>query len=44
MALAMLARPSPDGRPRISTPFTIQNGEMYLGPLRLGPAPRITWP
>jgi len=43
IALSMLAKPGPDGRPRIAVPFTIQNSKMYLGPARLGPAPRIVW-
>ena len=43
IGLAALARPGPNGRPEISTSFTMQNGQMYLGPLRLGPAPRIDW-
>jgi hypothetical protein len=42
-ALAMLAKTGPDGRKEIATSFTIQNGEMYLGPAKLGKAPRITW-
>jgi hypothetical protein len=43
LALAMLAKAGPDGRPEISTSLTIQNGQMYLGPAKLGPAPRIDW-
>ncbi len=43
IALAALSRPGPDGKPQITAPFTIQNGKMYLGPARLGPAPRIVW-
>jgi len=43
LALAMLSRAGPDGRPEIATSFTIQNGEMYLGPAKLGRAPRIDW-
>ncbi|MFZ2006509.1 MAG: DUF2125 domain-containing protein [Stellaceae bacterium] len=43
LALAMLAKTGPDGRPEIAASFTIQNGEMYLGPAKLGPAPRIDW-
>ena len=43
LALAVLARAGPDGRPEIKTAFTIQNGEMFLGPAKLGKAPRITW-
>src|SRR5204863_8979235 len=43
LALGMLAKRGPDGRPTISTSFTIQNGAMYLGPAKLGRAPRILW-
>jgi hypothetical protein len=43
LALAVLAKPGPNGQPRIETAFTIQNGQMYLGPAKLGPAPRIDW-
>jgi len=43
IALAMLAKTGPDGRPAIGTSFTIQNGQMFLGPAKLGPAPKITW-
>jgi hypothetical protein len=43
LALAMLAKAGPDGRPEISTSLAIQNGEMYLGPAKLGRAPRIDW-
>jgi hypothetical protein len=43
VALAMLAKAGPDGRPEIATSFTIQNGEMFLGPAKLGPAPKINW-
>jgi hypothetical protein len=27
----------------IATGFTIQNGEMYLGPAKLGRVPRLAW-
>lgn len=43
IGLAALAKPGPNGKPEISTSFTIQNGQMYLGPLKLGAAPRINW-
>src|SRR5208283_1721724 len=43
LALAMLAKPGADGHPEIATSFTIQNGEMFLGPARLGKAPRFDW-
>ena len=43
IALTSLAKPGPDGRPQIMAPFTIQSGKMFLGPARLGRAPRIVW-
>jgi Uncharacterized protein conserved in bacteria (DUF2125) len=43
LGLAMLAKAGPNGRPEIRTSFTIQNGEMLLGPIKLGKAPRIAW-
>ncbi len=43
LALTMLARAGPDGRPEIATSFTIQGGAMFLGPAKLGRAPRIAW-
>ncbi|MBV9202153.1 MAG: DUF2125 domain-containing protein [Alphaproteobacteria bacterium] len=43
IALTMLAKAGPDGKPEIKTAFTIQNGQMFLGPARLGKAPRLTW-
>jgi hypothetical protein len=43
IALSLLARPGPDGKPEIKTGFTIQNGQMYLGPAKLGKAPHLTW-
>jgi hypothetical protein len=44
IALAFMAKRGPDGKPQIAVPFTIQDGQMYLGPAKLGPAPRIEWP
>jgi hypothetical protein len=43
LALTMLAKAGPDGRPQIATSFTIQNGQMFLGPAKLGKAPRLSW-
>jgi hypothetical protein len=43
IALNLLAKPGPDGKPEIKTPFTIQNGQMFLGPAKLGRAPYLTW-
>jgi hypothetical protein len=43
LALSLLAKPGPGGRPQIASSFTVQNGQMYLGPAKLGPAPRIAW-
>jgi hypothetical protein len=43
IALNAFAKPGPDGKPQIRTSFTMQNGEMFLGPVKLGAAPRIVW-
>jgi hypothetical protein len=43
IALTLLAKTGPDGKPEIRTAFTIQNGQMFLGPAKLGRVPRITW-
>ena len=43
IALSVLAKRGPDGKPQIETSFTIQDGKMYLGPAKLGDAPRIVW-
>jgi hypothetical protein len=43
LGLSLLARPGANGQSQIKTSFTIQNGEMALGPLKLGAAPRIDW-
>jgi hypothetical protein len=43
LALAILAKAGPDGKPEIKTGFTIQNGQMFLGPAKLGKAPRLAW-
>ena len=43
LALTIMARTGPNGRPQIPVSFTIQDGQMMLGPARLGPAPRINW-
>ena len=43
IALTFLAKAGPDGKPEIRTAFTIQNGQMFLGPAKLGRTPRITW-
>ena len=43
MALGFLAKPGAGGRPQIATSLTIQDGQMLLGPIKLGPAPRISW-
>ena len=43
IALAMVAKPGPDGQPEIRTGFKLQNGQMFLGPARLGKAPRLKW-
>ena len=43
LGLSLLAKPGTEGQPEIKTSFTIQNGEMSLGPFKLGHAPRIGW-
>jgi hypothetical protein len=43
LALGVMAKSGPDGKPELSVPFTVQDGQMYLGPAKLGPAPRIDW-
>ena len=43
IALTMLAKAGPDGKPEITTALTIQNGQMFLGPAKLGKAPRLGW-
>jgi hypothetical protein len=43
IALTLLAKAGPDGKPEIRTAFRIQNGQMFLGPAKLGRLPRITW-
>ena len=43
LALAMMGRVGPDGRPSISTALRIQDGELFLGPAKLGRVPRIEW-
>jgi hypothetical protein len=43
LVLTMLAKPGPGGRPQIATSLAIENGQVYLGPARLGAAPRLAW-
>jgi hypothetical protein len=43
LGLSLLARPGASGQPQIRTSFTIQDGQMALGPIRLGNVPRIAW-
>jgi hypothetical protein len=43
IALTLLAKAGPDGKPEIRTAFTIQNGQMFLGPAKLGRLPHIAW-
>jgi hypothetical protein len=43
IALTMLAKAGPDGKPEIKTAFTIQNGQMFLGPVKLGKVPHLAW-
>jgi hypothetical protein len=41
---AALAKTPPDGgRPQVKLPLTLQDGFLYLGPIRLAPVPPIDW-
>lgn len=45
LVLALMAKPQPNGAlPAIEMPLTIQDGELYMGPLALAQVPPITWP
>ncbi|HVC53484.1 MAG TPA: DUF2125 domain-containing protein [Stellaceae bacterium] len=43
LALRLMERPGPDGKPQVATSFSIQNGEIFLGPARLGRMPHLDW-
>jgi hypothetical protein len=43
MALSLVAGNGPDGTPEIKTSLRLQHGEMFLGPVAIGPAPHIAW-
>jgi hypothetical protein len=43
IALTMLAKTGPDGEPEIRTVLSMEDGKMFLGPAKLGKAPRLTW-
>ncbi|MGH7095807.1 MAG: DUF2125 domain-containing protein, partial [Stellaceae bacterium] len=43
LALRLMERPGPGGKPQVASSFSIQNGEIFLGPARLGRMPRIDW-
>lgn len=42
--LAMLSRPPEGGgQPVIKAPLSVQNGWVYIGPLKVAPVPRLPW-
>ena len=43
LVLGMLAKLGPDGKKRIATAFSLQNGQIFVGPASLGRVPRIPW-
>ena len=43
IALNFLAKTGPEGKPEIRTGFRIQDGQMFLGPAKLGKAPHLAW-
>jgi hypothetical protein len=43
IALGLLARPGPDGKPRLKVPLRLQDDRLYLGPARIATLPPIHW-
>lgn len=43
LALGLLAKPGPDGRSQLSVPVTLQEGQIYMGPAKLGRLPHFSW-
>jgi hypothetical protein len=43
IGLGVLARPGGDGKPVLDAPITLQNGFLFIGPVRLARLPRFTW-
>jgi hypothetical protein len=43
LALGLLAKPGPAGRSQLSVPVTLQEGQVYMGPAKLGSLPHFSW-
>jgi len=43
LVLGLLARPGPNGKPRLATALSLQNGMLSMGPITFGRVPRIEW-
>jgi len=43
LVLGLLARPGPDGKPRLAAALTLQDGVLSMGPITFGRVPRIDW-
>ena len=43
MFAALATTPPEGGRPQVQLPLTLQNGFLYMGPVRLAPVPPIDW-
>jgi len=43
VALGLLAKPAPNGGYQLDAPVTLQNGQVYLGPVRLARMPNFVW-
>jgi hypothetical protein len=43
LILGLLAKPGPDGKPRLAAALTMQDGLLSMGPITFGKMPRIDW-
>jgi hypothetical protein len=43
LGLGLLAKPAPDGQYQLDAPLTLQNSQVYLGPVRLARMPSFAW-
>ena len=43
VVLGLMAKPGPDGKPRLTVPLSVQNHRLYLGPAQIAILPRFNW-
>src|SRR5262249_44415292 len=43
IALGLLAKPGPSGERQITAPIAVQEGRLFVGPVRLMTLPKISW-